>query len=389
MRGSHHQQIRADIVERMWASRLEIEEAVMARVRGLTSPQEEQREEYAAGFKRVVTAVAAHTRVVIERGSTQAAEPPLAIRAQAQIAARNQISLSAVLRRCLGAHMVLNDFVVSIAQDVGPKGQKILGDLLREQGLAFDEMIRLVGHEHDRERHSPTTLEERRLFQVTRLLDGERCVPSELGYDFNSGHVGLVACGVDAAAELKQLIQVFDARHLVVYPNATTVWMWLGGKRLPDPDEFERRAATTLSPDTSLAVGERKEGRPGWELTHRQARATLPVAERERSTVVQYADSSLLAAMLADDLLAATLCERYLSPLEKENDGGERARETLLAYLATGQNTASAATSLGVSRRTVTNRLRAIEAEIGRPVANAAGEIETALRYERLLGEMT
>lgn len=382
---SQRRQVRAEITESMWASRSEIEDAVLARIRGLTSPQEEKREGYAVGFKDVVSAVAAHSRAVVDRGHAQAVEPPAAIRAQAQSAAHNQIELSAVLRRCLGAHSVLNDFVVASSQNVGPKGQEILRELLREQALAFDEMIEVVSEEHERAQQEPATLDRRRFQQVARLLSGERCVPSEFGYDFNTSHLGLVASGVDAAAEMKELATSVDTRYLIVHPNPTTVWMWVGGQRIPVLDDLETLAASTLTSNTSLAVGECERGRRGWELTHRQARAALPIAERDEAMIARYADSRLLAAMLTDGVLAASLCDRYLRPLESGRDGGQRARATLQAYLSTRQNTVSTAHLLGVSRRTVTKRLHDVEAGIGQPVANAASELEAVLQYHRLL----
>jgi len=89
--------------------------------------------------------------------------------------------------------------------------------------------------------------------------------------------------------------------------------------------------------------------------------------------------------MLTDSVLAASLCDRYLRPLERGRDGGTRARATLQAYLSTGQNTVSTASLLGVSRRTVAKRLQDVESGIVQSVATAASEIEAVLRYQSLL----
>jgi DNA-binding PucR family transcriptional regulator len=70
--------------------------------------------------------------------------------------------------------------------------------------------------------------------------------------------------------------------------------------------------------------------------------------------------------------------------LEAERDGGEVAIETLCAYFAAERNVSSAAIGLGVQRHTVTNRLRAIEERIGRPLSTWAAEIETLLCLEGL-----
>jgi DNA-binding PucR family transcriptional regulator len=59
-------------------------------------------------------------------------------------------------------------------------------------------------------------------------------------------------------------------------------------------------------------------------------------------------------------------------------------RQTLRAYFASGGNTSSAAASLGVTRRTVENRMRVIEDELGKPVSTCAAELELALRLDAL-----
>ena len=58
------------------------------------------------------------------------------------------------------------------------------------------------------------------------------------------------------------------------------------------------------------------------------------------------------------------------------------ARETLRAYFVAERNISSTAAALGVDRRTVTNRIRAIEDLFGRPLKDIAAELETALRLD-------
>jgi DNA-binding PucR family transcriptional regulator len=74
----------------------------------------------------------------------------------------------------------------------------------------------------------------------------------------------------------------------------------------------------------------------------------------------------------------------YLAPLAAERDGGAVARRTLRAYFAAERNISSTAAALGVDRRTVRNRLRAIEELLGRPLGEAAPDLEVALRLEQL-----
>jgi DNA-binding PucR family transcriptional regulator len=98
--------------------------------------------------------------------------------------------------------------------------------------------------------------------------------------------------------------------------------------------------------------------------------------------VVRYADVALLAAVAGDDLIAGSLRQLYLAPLERARDGGKVSRETLRAYFAAERNVSSTAAALGVDRRTVRNRLGAIEDLLGRPLKGAEADLEIALRLD-------
>jgi DNA-binding PucR family transcriptional regulator len=78
------------------------------------------------------------------------------------------------------------------------------------------------------------------------------------------------------------------------------------------------------------------------------------------------------------------LCDLYLAPLSREPDGGGTSRETLRAFFFAERNVSSAAAALGVKRHTVTNRLRAIEKLLGRPLSTCGAEIDAALHLEKL-----
>jgi DNA-binding PucR family transcriptional regulator len=174
-----------------------------------------------------------------------------------------------------------------------------------------------------------------------------------------------------------------DRRLLAVCREEEPVWAcWLGGGR-PLEAEQALRALGEISLDRVLvSVGEPGEGLSGWRFSHRQAKAALPIAERRGQAVLRYADVALLASILRDDLVATSLHQLYLEPLESARDGGKVGRETLRAYFAAERNISSTAAALGVDRRTVTNRIRAIEGLFGRPLKDFATELETALRLD-------
>ena len=85
---------------------------------------------------------------------------------------------------------------------------------------------------------------------------------------------------------------------------------------------------------------------------------------------------------LQDDLLAESLRGLYLEPLEGERYGGSVLRETLRAYLASGGSSSSAATMLGVSRRTIGNRISRVEELIGHPLHTVLADVDIALRLD-------
>jgi DNA-binding PucR family transcriptional regulator len=120
----------------------------------------------------------------------------------------------------------------------------------------------------------------------------------------------------------------------------------------------------------------------GWRLTHRQARAALPIARQSQEPAVRYGDVALIASVLQDELLVRSLRQLYLEPLAEERDGGEVLRKTLRAYFEAERNVSSAAAALGVTRKTVTNRLGVVEECLDRPLGSCSAEVEVALLLE-------
>jgi DNA-binding PucR family transcriptional regulator len=158
------------------------------------------------------------------------------------------------------------------------------------------------------------------------------------------------------------------------------VWAWFGFRRQVEPAQIEPILSANWPKALPFALGEPAPGPAGWRLTHRQARAAFPIAQRSPASIVHYADVAVLASLVRDELLATSLRQIYLAPLETERDGGDALRETLRAYFAAGRNASATAEALDVSRNTVGNRLRAIEARTGRSVSSYATEFEAALR---------
>ncbi len=382
------EQARAELSARLRERREEIEQAVLTRtlaVSGTGEPVDLDSldPEYLQGLRTAVSAAVDYALAVVERGEERAPSPPPVLLTQARLAARYGIGLDTVLRRYSAGYVLISDFLVEEAERSGLRGP-FLQRLLRSQA-ALDRLLAALSEEYAREeRERPGTTEQRRTERIERLLAGEPIDASELEYDLEGHHLALLATGPGVAIALRELATAIDARLLTACRGEDTLWAWLGARRELDPEELHRHASAIWPKGAVLVTGEPGKGLLGWRLSHRQAKATLTVAQRGPEPLVRYADVALLAAVLGDDLLATSLRQLYLEPLQAERDGGEVARETLRAYFAVGRNVSSAAAALGVQRHTVTNRLRAIEQRIGRPLSTWITEIEILLRLEEL-----
>jgi hypothetical protein len=376
------QQARAQLAGRLRARLPEIEEAILTRIHAVAEQGETEDPEYADGLRSATLAAVEYGLQAVERGEDGAPPVPAALLSQARLAARNSIGLGTVLRRYLVGYTLLGDFLISEGREVELRGTA-LQHLLRAQAALFDRVIASVGEEYGREaRGRVLSSEARRTKRLRRLLDGEPLDTSELGYEFTGWHVGIVVAGPEGDVALKELAQALDGRLLRASSEDGVVWGWLGSRAGFALDARKELAARSWPSGTSIALGEPGEGIAGWRLTHRQARAALPIALRTPSSLVHYADVILLAAALRDDLLATSLRQLYLEPFSHERDGGKTTRETLRAYFDSSRNISSAAALLDVKRHTVTNRLRMVEEQLGRPLNDCASGLDTALRME-------
>jgi hypothetical protein len=335
------------------------------------------------GLRASVRAAIDHSLATLEAGEGRAPPVPEPLLAQARLSAHSAVGLDTVLRRYFAGNALFGDFIVEEAEEGGLLGGAALKRLLRVQANLFDNLVATIVEEYAREAEArPGSAGQRRAERVERLLAGELIDTAELSYQFDAHHLGLIAVGPGASEAVRELAAPLDARLLLVSRGEETVWAWIGARRGVEPGHLEPLLRRAWPCQVLLALGEPGQGITGWRLTHRQARAALPIAQCGEESIVRYAEVALLASVLQDDLLAASLHQLYLAPLERERDGGEVARETLRAYFSAGRNVSSAAAALGVNRRTVSNRLRAIDERLGRQLSGAEAEMEAALWLE-------
>jgi hypothetical protein len=374
------EEIRKGLPPRLRARRAEIEQATLTRVCSISGPKENPDPEYTEGIRSAVSAAIEFGIEAIERSEEHPPPLPTTLLSQARLAARHGVKLETVLRRYLAGYTLLGDFLIEESERSGPLKGASLKRLLRVQAALLDRLIAAVSEEYEREaKAKPGSAEQRLAKRVEQLLEGQRLDTSELPYEFEAVHLGLVAKGPGAEEAVRELARPLDRRLLLIPRGGETVWAWLGGKRALNSQDLKHALCSNPISDLRLTIGEAAEGLGGWRLSHRQAKAAMRIALRSPDPVVRYADVALLTSMLQDELLLTSLRRIYLKPLETERDGGEAARETLRAYFACGRNVSSASAALGVSRRTVTSRMRAIEARFERSFEEGAAEIEAAL----------
>ncbi len=378
------QKARAIVAERLRERSGEIEEAVMARSAALLEPAQALGPEFLDGQRVAVAAAVDYGLAAIELGEERTPPVPEVFHSHARLTARSGVSVDTMLRRYFAGYTTLGDFLVREAEVCGMQGVA-LQSVMRGTAAVFDRLISTMIDEYTREaggQHGST--EERIAARVRRLLEGELLDTADLNYELDDHHLGVVAAGPEVAETIRRLAKSLDFRLLLVRQGEGAAWAWFGSRRKLDAARFDRLASEDLPSGVSLALGEPANGLTGWRLTHQQARAALPIAQRSPEPVVHYSDVALLASILQDDLLAASLRERYITPLAAERDGGEAMRQTLRAYFAAEGNVSSAAAALGVNRHTVASRLRTVEEYLGRPLGTCAAEMDAALRIEDL-----
>ncbi|HEU5062257.1 MAG TPA: helix-turn-helix domain-containing protein [Solirubrobacterales bacterium] len=374
-------EVRSTLASRLRERLPELQRAVATRIYAISDPNEVSDPAYIQGLNGALAAAVDYRLAVLEVGERRAPATPPLLLAQARLDARNGVSLDAVLRRYFAGNSLFGDFLVEEAE----RAEVSSGDLrslLAAQATVSDRLLEAVSEEHGREaKNRPANAAERRRECVKRLLAGELVDHSDLGYELDAHHLALMVKGEGARELMRELAARLDRRLLIVQREEELKWAcWLGGRHPLAAEQALQPLGELAGEGIFVTVGEPGEGLPGWRFSHLQAKAALPIAERRGQPVLRYADVALLAAIARDDLASTSLRQLYLEPLERTRGG--TARETLRAYFAAERNVSSTAAALGVDRRTVTNRIRAIEELFGRPLNDFATEMEIALRLD-------
>jgi hypothetical protein len=376
---------RGELCERLRSRSDEIEVAIATRVQALSDPSGAADPEYVSGLRGAIATGVHYGLAALEFGERRSPGVPPALTAHARVAARSRIGLETVLQRYIAGYTLLVDYVIQEAEAGDLQNRVALRDLLRGQGVVFEQLIAEVSRDYLREASGRLiSAEQRRAERIRRLLAGELIDSTDLGYELEDWHIGAVAAGEGAAEALAELACALDRRPLLVRRDDGTIWGWLGGRKKGDHGRAYERIAEEWCEEMTLAVGEPAKGIAGWRLSHRQARMAFPLARAGHAAVIRYGEVALAASIVQDDLLSSSLRQLYLDPLAEDRDGGRSLRQTLRTYFAAERNISSTSAALGVSRQTVRKRLARAEAVLGRDVHGCAAELEAALQLHAL-----
>ncbi|HKO37962.1 MAG TPA: helix-turn-helix domain-containing protein [Solirubrobacterales bacterium] len=341
--------------------------------------------EYQCGLREAASRGVDYGVALLEGEVGQGPQAPIALLAQARLAARQSIPLEVVIKRYLSAKTLLDQYVLREAADLGGPSPTLLQIALSTHQTAFDRLLSAVIDEYKQEEHGcQRSSVNRQLEQVRSLLTGDLIEPSALDYDLDRDHLGVVVGSPNGRQIIRLLAAETDTRSLTVRATQAEAWGWLGSREPLDAEAVGRLAARASSPSAPIGLGEPAHGRGGWRLSHRQARAALLVARAAPSAFARYAEVSMVVAAAESPLMATSLQKHYLAPLREGRNEGAVLRATLRAYFAANRNSKSAASALEVSRQTVANRLGQVEARLGQPLSMCADAVDAALRMEEL-----
>lgn len=357
-----------------------LQREILERIQAIADPGRPATPEYAEGTRVVVLAALDYAVAILEGEERQPPPIPEAVLGHARLAARSGVELATVLRRYIAGFSLLNETVLrQVEVDVADRDR-----LLPALSMHLDFLLARISEDYGLEQEDcRRTSRTRRAEEIALLLAGMPGSGSEIAHTWDAWHVGMVGTGARAKEQLLSLGPGGAPGRLLLEQVGNEVWAWVSARQRLDPTDLIALLPPGAAGEVALGVGEPAHGLDGWRRSHRQAAAAIGVARCGVSKVALYEEVGTLAAILQDDLLIATLRDRYLAPLDRDGRG-EQLRRTVRGYLSTECNVSSTAAALGVSRRTVRNRLRRVEERVGSGIGESLGELDLVMRLAEL-----
>ena len=238
---------------------------------------------------------------------------------------------------------------------------------------------------------------------VDSLLAGEpvdlEASSRRLGYELDRSHQAFTVWtdvwtegGEHAFAMLEraalEMVQALGATAPLLVPRARLcVVGWLGWRGDRTFRAEPLRLDGHVFPEALAAFGSPARGVSGFTRSHREALYARKVAQltgRRPGSVTRYDDVALTALATADVEQARGFVATELGQLAAGDDHSRRLSATLRIYLEENMSPLRASQRLGVHENTITNRVRAAQELLPRPIEQRWPEMLVALRLIKL-----
>jgi hypothetical protein len=359
----------------------EIEAALAASSLEVHKPPPEAEAELIAGLQATLRDGLAFSLSAFEHGHAWSDPLPASLVEQVGYVVQMGMPLEELLRGYTAGNTAISRFVAEACVGLPPEA---LAYSVEVQSRVADALIGGLSAEYARQAALlERSAAQQRSREVERLLAEESFSDQGIGYRLDAWHVAAIVSGVRADQAARLLAEQLGCELLLVPRAAETYWAWWGAPRTIPFDKVES-AARGFGDGAAFAIGECRHGISGFRLSHREAQAVTDVVVRVDDPVVRAADALLPALLLRDREMADLFVDAHLGRLKSQKDW-PTISATLSAYLDAEAAPGAAAATLDVDRHTIRRRLRRIEELLGRPIGAVRGELEVALRVDRLL----
>lgn len=260
----------------------------------------------------------------------------------------------------------------------------------------FDRLSAVAGRAYAEAQREREGRREHRIAQLVRqIIDGAAVPDVELGYRLAQNHIAIVAWGTDPREEIAAAARGLGAEMLAIPAGGNHIWAWLG---VPvDLGSADVRGAIGAEAGNCFALGSQADGRPGFVVSHRQAKLAASLWARKllspSGSVVAFDEVAMQIVALENESTARIFVAHELRGLADDIPRSRELRETLVAYSRSGMNARVAGTILRVAERTVRYRLDRLEVLLGSnflerlPELVLAATLADALDVQRLARE--
>jgi DNA-binding CsgD family transcriptional regulator len=307
--------------------------------------------------------------------------PPAECRHSARLAAKHGVPLEAVTKAYRIGHRVMQDAVIERGGS-DPTGTSLAR--LQRLFVVLDVLIDVICAEYELELRvlAEKSSDSARLRSVQRVLRDATPTASLPFYSLPRRHTAVVATG-PIREPLGKLVNARPGARMAVDADDDLCWSWFADLGPEEVTEALRRSGSF----GAAGVGGPASGAEGFRLAHQQAALARQVAAVSQHTVAGYWEAGVTAIGLASRAESRVLVLEQLGDLHLDTPRNRELRRTLEAYAESGHRVRSTATALGVSERTVSNRLATANRVLPATTKPLSLELALALRLRATLGD--